>query len=167
MIRIGGIKFSEELVQITFTRKSPTDSPVEPLLQFISLNKLNIPFVCHSATQPYPETILCIDRSDFQPVEHFLKGAAFTHTNWSYIESVGSLTIFPHRNSFLFLGNVLNVLGENGFPVYAISSSISALALTTDYNRLEDVATCLQEQFELPENHAPFRQEFQLKQFPD
>lgn len=72
--------------------------------------------------------------------------------------SVGTLTLFPHQSSLNKLGLVLTMFGKHGLPVYGMNSSISALAINTDYHRLDEAAELLKTVFLLPENHAPFRQ---------
>jgi len=72
--------------------------------------------------------------------------------------SVGTLTLFPHQASLNILGLVLTIFGQHELPVYGMNSSISALAINTDYHRLDEVAQLLKSAFLLPENHAPFRQ---------
>jgi hypothetical protein len=45
-----------------------------------------------------------------------------------------------------------------------MASSISAIAVNTEFNALDSIAEKLQTEIILPENHAPFRQEFHLKE---
>lgn len=169
MIRLGGIKFSEELVQITVTRASHEDTAIHELLRLITAQKINIPFLCHSDFKNghNGRTSFCVDSSDFDAVEQLTTISSPKINSVSFIESVGSLTIFPHKNSFLILGKILTLLGNHNFPIYSMSSSISAFAFNSDYKLLDEIASCLLQHFELPENHAPFRPEFQLKEISE
>lgn len=169
MIRLGGIKFSEELVQITVNRNSPSDSAIQDLLGCITAKKINIPFLCHANEQENfsDSTVFCVSVSDSDTVLQLLTIETLRLGSFSLIESVGTLTIFPHRNSYEMTGKILTILGQNNYPIYSLSTSISALAINTDFNQLDDIVLHLQQDFELPDNHAPFRPEFQLKELSD
>ncbi len=169
MIRLGGIKFSEELVQITINRTTPGDSAVQDLLKHITARKINIPFLCYTDEQQSScsSTVFCIAASDADTVHQFLNLKTLQLSSFSHIEAVGTLTIFPHRNSYEIFGKIITIMGQNNYPIYSLSTSISALALNTDFNQLDDIVIALQQDFELPENHAPFRPEFQLKELSE
>lgn len=169
MIRLGGIKFSEELVQFTVTRTSSADSSIHELLQSLTAKKINIPFLCSSAkNSKYKDTTtFCVAQIDYESVKKIICSDILHLSTWFSTDSVGTVTVFPHKNSFLILGKILSIFADRNFPVYSISSSISALAVNSDYNQLDNIALNLQQHFELPENHAPFRPEFQLKELPE
>ena len=57
------------------------------------------------------------------------------------------------------LGVLLEIFGKNRLSLYSLCSSLSALVINTDYTQLEQAAQALQTSFQLPENHAPFRQQ--------
>ena len=165
-IRIGGIKFSEELVQVTFVRDSVHQTSFEDLLRLLAGKKVNIPFICHSNTIDNPESSFCVLQTDLASVQEVLNFSSFTGSQVRIIPSVGTLTLFPHRNSFNLLGLVIGLLGESQYPIHSFSTSISAIAINTDYNLLDIITEKLQIIITLPENHAPFRQEFRLTQMP-
>jgi hypothetical protein len=163
-VRIGGIKFSEELVQVTVARKSSEDSSIYQLLHLIAERNINIPFLCHSVITKTPESIFCVDRSDLGRIQQILNFSSFQNKHISIIPSVGTLTLFPHRNCFKLLGLVISFFGRYGYPIHSLSTSISAIALNTDYFMLNIIAENLQQILDLPENHAPFRQDFLVTQ---
>lgn len=163
-VRIGGIKFSEELVQVTIACQSPDDSSIYQLLRLIAERNINITFLCHSDVTKTPESIFCVDRSDFGKIQQLLNFSSFQNEHVSIVTSVGTLTLFPHRNELKLLGLVINCFGKYGFPIHSLSTSISAIALNTDYLLLNEIAEKLQYIFALPENHAPFQQGFKVTQ---
>lgn len=163
-VRIGGIKFSEELVQVTVARKASDESSIYQLLHLLAEKSINIPFLCHSIVTEIPESNFCVDRSDFGRVQQILNFSSFKNEHVSFISCVGTLTLFPHRNSCSLLGLILHFFARHGFPLHSLSTSISAIALNTDYSLLDDIAEKLQDVLELPLNHAPFRQGFRLTQ---
>lgn len=163
-IRIGGIKFSEELTHVTVVSPSREDASFEDLLQLLSGRHINLPFICHSHKDSHTESSFCVSGDDLGRVQEALHFATYSNGNVRIVQSVGTLTLFPHRNSFQLLGLVLRTFAENDYPIYSLSTSISAIALNTDFRHLDDIAGKLTEVVILPENHAPFRQEFRLTQ---
>lgn len=164
-ISIGGIKFSEKLTQISFVKDTENDSSIRDLLHLIAQKRINITFLCHSSTAyPNHRSSFCVSSVNFPGVQRLLQFSSFNNLSIEIIQSVGTITLFPHKNSFQLLGQILQVFGKFKFPLYSMSSSISAIALNTDFSDLDMVAQKLQEVTCLPENHAPFRQEFCLRE---
>jgi len=164
-ISIGGLKFSEKLTHISLIKNTGDDSSIDDLLRLLAQKRINIPFLCHSSTlYPNHRSCFCVSRESFPQVQSLLKFSSFSNLNIKIIPTVGTITLFPHKNSFQLLGRIVQTFGKFSFPIYSMSSSISALALNTDYPSLDKVAETLQGIISLPENHAPFRQEFCLKE---
>lgn len=167
-IPIGGIKFSEELVQVTVVRNSAGETSFDDLLHLLAGRQINIPFICHSnsnSSAKYSEkSSFCVLSSELGRVQEILIFSSLASRNVRIIPAVGTLTLFPHRNSFHLLGLVIGFFGENNYPIHSLATSISAIALNTDYHLLDDIAEKLQTVVTLPENHAPYRQEFLLTQ---
>jgi aspartokinase len=165
IVRIGGIKFSEELVQVTVACTSSDYSlSICRLLQQLAYKNINIPFLCHSVANKNPESSFCVHRSELGRIQQLLVLLSLQDEHVDIIPSVGTLTVFPHRNSFKLLGLLIHFFGRHGFPIHSLGTSISAIALNTDYILLDEIAEKLQNVLELPENHAPFRPGFRLTQ---
>jgi hypothetical protein len=163
-IHIGGIKFSEELAQVTVVREPAGDTSFDDLLHLLACRRINIPFICHDNSADNAEISFCTLLSELGRVQEVLNFSSFTSRSIRIIPSVGTLTLFPHRNSFRLLGLVIGFFGSNRYPIHSLSTSISAIAMNTDFCLLDEIAVKLQSLVELPENHAPFRQEFRLTQ---
>lgn len=161
---IGGIKFSEELVQIVVGSDPVADGSFEDVLKMLAENSINIPFLCHSGVNNLSESVFCVESKDFETVHSLFKTSGLSSKSYTAKHSVGTLTIFPHRYDFHFLGLIISVFTRGKYPVYSLSTSISTIAINTDFFSLNNIVERLQTVIELPENHAPFRQEFCLKQ---
>ena len=85
-IRIGGIKFSDELVQVTIGSKSSDKSSVFHLLHLIAEKNINIPFLCHSIVTKSPESIFCVDRSELGNIQQILGFSSFQNDHVTIIE---------------------------------------------------------------------------------
>jgi hypothetical protein len=163
-VHIGGIKFSEELIQVTVVCKTADDPAIYQLLQSLAEKSINIPFLCHSGVNGIPESSFCVARSELGNIQQVLNLSSIKDEHVNIIQSVGTLTLFPHRNSFKLLGLILHFFGIHKFPVHSLSTSISAIALNTSYVLLDEISSKLLEILKLPENHAPFRSGFRLTQ---
>ncbi|BCL60213.1 hypothetical protein DGMP_09060 [Desulfomarina profundi] len=162
---IGGLKFSEELVQVSFTGREKNDSSFNEILRLIADKRINITFLCHALTTSEDcKSSFCVAREDYSQVQAILDFSSFSNLQRTVFHSVGTITLFPHRNSFNLLGLIVRIFGQSGYPIYSMGSSISALAVNTEFSALDSIAEKLQMELILPENHAPFRQEFHLKE---
>ncbi len=164
-ISIGGIKFSEKLTHISLVKDTAEDSSIDDLLRLLAKRRINIPFLCHSSTlYASQRSCFCVSCENFPGVLSLLNFSSFSNLNIKVVPAVGTITLFPHKNSFQLLGQIIQTFGKFNIPIYSMSSSISAIALNTDFTSLDMVAENLQGVTSLPENHAPFRQEFCLKE---
>lgn len=163
-IRVGGIKISPELVQYIYTRSTDNGCDLHFALKKLAARNINISYLTLSTTADSIITSFCIESDSLSTVESLLHNNDRISNHLKIIPSVGSLTLFPHRNSISMLGRVLRLFGNHNLSVHGVCTSISALSLITDYSSLEHAITALEEIVELPENHAPFRQEFQIRQ---
>ncbi len=183
-IGIGGIKFSPELVQYTHQAVSPVDRSLADLLRRLSEHRINLPFMCSSVAGDAIHSTFCVAAGDFAQVEMLLEanplqsepaplfslggvpgpGSLSLRDQLQIIRGVGTLTLFPHRRSFALLGRVVEILGKSGLVIHSLCTSISALAINIDYPLLDLAVEVLERITELPDNHAPFRSEFCVRQ---
>ncbi|WP_143005445.1 hypothetical protein [Desulforhopalus singaporensis] len=143
-----------------------SDPPAEKILTRLAEKNINIPFLCSDSVTDKTTTHFCVDHSDAGQVDQIITLLPYSAKNITTIRGIGLLTLFPHRNSLGLLGRIINTLARHDLAVYTCVTSISALAFTTDFNQLDCIVEKLLDVIELPQNHAPFRQEFQLKQPP-
>lgn len=164
-VSIGGIKFSEQQVEFTITSENSPQERYTQLLRRVAACKINIPFYYQWSSHPASTTTFCISATESSRIAPiFQKIFARDHCHLTYREQIGIITLFPHGNNAGFLGRILAIGETYHFPVHTLCTSISSLAFTTTYSRLDEIATALQSYFTLPKNHAPFRQEFMVHQ---
>lgn len=177
-IGIGGIKFSPELVQYTHHALSPADRSLADLLKCLTERRINLPFLCTSSARGGTHSTFCVAAGDVNQVEMLLaansmpcdtehprspNGASLCD-QLQVIHGVGTLTLFPHRRSLALLGRVVEILGQSGMSIHSLCTSISALAINIDFVLLDQAVEVLEKIVELPQNHAPFRPEFCVRQ---
>ena len=157
-ILIGGLRFSTEQVLASLSGVAPDCHDFITILGELAEEKINLPFLClHTVNDGC--AAVCMSRKDFDQLgpaadaaPPFGRGAVLT-------SSTGSLTLFPHQSSLRTLGALLEIFAENRLSLYSLCSSLSALLINTDFCQLERAAEVLQTSFQLPDNHAPFRQQ--------
>jgi hypothetical protein len=175
---IGGIKFSEELVQVAHCVISPFDRSFVDLIERIAEKRINLPFVCAGTVGDESHSTFCVAATDFALVEELLyaqpflseekyqqpSAGLFTRNQFQVTHGVGTLTLFPHRRSLAMLGHIVEILGQSGIEIHSFCTSISAVAINVDYPLLDRAVEVLERIVELPDNHAPFRPEFSVRQ---
>lgn len=163
-INIGGIKLSHELVQFIYTRPSAIQSILPRTIHTIAARQINISYFSLSMGEETVNASFCVEVENHVSVEEIITKSIPDSHSLTTIPSVGALTLFPHRNSFNLLGKVVQCFVKHRLPVYGLCTSISALSVLTDYKLLENGILALETIVQLPENHAPFRQEFNIRQ---
>ncbi|MFH0994585.1 MAG: hypothetical protein V1844_03695 [Pseudomonadota bacterium] len=156
---IGGLKLSSELVQIRLLPNSGFS--VQEMFRRLADQRINLTMVSLDVTDGELTGVCCIFAEDRALAEAALQSHAAAI---DMLSPVGALTIFPHQARLLLIENILSSMGQDGLPIYGMASSHSALTLTTDYRRLDDAVSAVCRVVSLPENHAPFRPEFRVKQ---
>lgn len=163
-ISVGGIKLSREQVQFSYTRPISEQCFLAPALRRIAGRHINIPFLSISAAVDQVSVSICTEAVHHLVVKAILETAVKSPHRLQCLASVGTLTLFPHRNSFVLPGRILQTFAANKLPIYGMCTSISALSVVTPFNTLESAITALEEIVEIPENHSPFRQELSIRQ---
>ena len=159
-IRIGGIKLSAPLSLYSLDYRDDNRSILHAVLRHLADNQINIPYLCHGVERARSTTTFCIPyQGSDDPFEDFLD-----NFRPQLLPMVGTLTMFPHRSSIAVLTSIVDLLLKHDLAVHGFCTSISAFTLVTEYDLLDDCVTLLLKIFELPENHAPLRQEFTIRQ---
>ncbi len=156
---IGGLKLSLELIQIRLFPDAGL--PVTEMFRRLADQQVNLIGVILDAVDGQMTGVCYISVEDRQAAEQALQSFEGLYELQS---PVGLLTIFPHQSRSELMGRIFSALGHAGLPVYGITSSLSSLTITTDYRRLDDAVSTVCQVVTLPDNHAPFRPEFRVKQ---
>lgn len=163
MIKIGGIKLSQELAQFNLFGAHSVGLLLTPYLRCIAENRVNLTFLSIGKSEAGFIGSFCVAVSNLTCVRQLVEGEMAAEHRIEVIAPVGTITIFPHQRSFALLGSVISALGKAGIPIHAICTSLSSLALNTDYRFLDQAVEELEKILDLPSNHAPFRPEFDPK----
>jgi hypothetical protein len=158
-LQINGIKLSIELVQIGLLPDAEISA--SHLFNDLAELKINIPLILLDLVDNRLAGACCIAAEDLFRAAPVLDAAG---SSIEVIRKIGAMTVFPHRARLDLLTCMLSGFARRSLPVYAIASSFATLTFTTDYGRLDEAVDCLLERAILPDNHAPFRPEFKVRQ---
>ena len=162
-LRVDGIKLSLEMALITFGAVSEDRDPNALFLKLMGENRVNLPFLCTTTRGDDAAGSYCILTEDIPRAKHVIAGDDTLMATIEFLPSVGTISVFPHNFSLAFMGLMLRCLAESGAPLYALATSLSALAMVTDFSRLERAADHISGQVILPGNHSPFRPDIRVK----
>ena len=166
-IKIGGIKLSPELVQFNLFSRKAANLSLTSVLRRMAQDRVNVTFLCTSCSREDAKDdalcSFCVSVDDFSCVKQIVDAEASADHQVEVIAPVGTITLFPHQHSFAVLGGVLGTLAKAGIPIHAVCTSLSSLAINTEYRFLDKAVEELEKILELPANHAPFRPELDLK----
>lgn len=156
---IGGLKLSLELIQIRLLPNA--GMTVNEMLCRLTDNQINLFGVALDTVDGRLAGICCLSAEDrstavcaLQPFEG----------SYEILSPVGALTIFPIQSRLALMSRLVSVLGTAGLPIYGMVSSPSSFTITTDYERLDEAVSAVCQVVTLPDNHAPFRPEFHVRQ---
>ncbi len=156
---IGGLKLSPELIQLRlFSNES---FPVTEMFRRLADHQVNLVSVMLDTGEGELAGVCCISAEDRSLAEQALlpfEGFFEMRLN------VGTMTIYPIQSRLDLIRVVVSALIQAGLPVYGLASSLSSLTITTDYLRLDAAVEAACQVVDLPDNHAPFRPEFRVKQ---
>ena len=163
-VPVGGIKFSPELVFVRLKAENAERLAFTRLLKTFSDNSIPLPFLIQDQSDDGWLGSFCVDSTDWPSCQTYLNSAPSLIKNLEVFFPAGIITIFPHRNSLGLLGHILSVFKEDSAPLYGFCTSISATAFCTNFRMLDSITDSILQHVVLPENHAPFKPEFILKQ---
>lgn len=157
-LRLGGIKFSDAQVRLVFA-PAVGHPGLSPILTSFARHRINLHQLALSEDVPGGVELYLAEK-DYRRNKSLITGELESLDLTPLVTtSVGTLTMFPHASSMDALLRVIGIAGSSDLRIYSICSSLSAFCISTDLDRLDNVAEVLLEDFSLPEGHSPFRYE--------
>lgn len=156
---VGGLKLSEELIQIWFSPQG--ENRLEDMLRRLADRQVNVIGLTIDAVEGRIGGGGWIRSEDRKRAEEVLESFPGC---FSQMDSVGLLTLFPVQSRSDLIRDVLSLWGETDLPLFHIAASPTSLILATDFRRLDEAVSVVCRVIALPENHAPFRAEYRVKQ---
>jgi hypothetical protein len=156
---VGGLKLSEPLVQIRFSPQG--ENRLEVMIRRLADREVNLIGLALDVVEGRLSGVGWIRCEDQETALEALKPL---EDSFEIRPGVGLLTLFPIQARSDVIRDVLYAWGEAGLPLFQVSSSPTSLTLATDYARLDEAVSVVLNVVSLPENHAPFRPEYRVKQ---
>jgi hypothetical protein len=161
-MRVNGLRLTEDLVHLRMHLPIPDgDAAFVALLRLLANRRISLPYVATQQGRGSGLHSLCLHQADWGKAGHALTRLTVEP---DIRFGVGMVTLFPHGSSLRFVGGIYALFGEQGIPLYGSTTSLSALSLLTDSDRLDRVVDALLSVLVLPANHTPFRPEFKIRQ---
>jgi aspartokinase len=136
-----------------FKISSITDKEnVGKIFQRLAEHRVNIEFVNQIPLKNATiDIVLCVDNKDAQSTRALLEEAKamINARTISPLDSVGILSLFPHREHALISGAIMQVLSGAHIPLVAMASSISAISCVIKEEQIPNALTLLSRQFSL------------------
>ena len=136
-----------------FKISSLTDKEkVGKIFQRLAEHRVNIEFVNQLPLKNgIIDVILCVDKKDAQSARALLEEVKtiLNARTISALDSVGILSIFPHREHALISGTIMQALSEAHIPLLAMASSISAISCVINEEQVPNALSLLSRQFSL------------------
>lgn len=163
MISIGGIKLSDELAQFNLVTRGSDDTSLSSYLKLLADSRINLTFLAMSQRDKVTVCNFCVAVKDSLPAKQILTPDGGSTFEVDMIVPVGTITIFPHQRNFSMLGKVVDCLAQADVPILAFGTSLSSLAINTDFLHIDRAVAALEKILAIPANHSPYRQEPEVK----
>jgi aspartokinase len=136
-----------------FKISSITDKEkVGKIFQRLAEQRVNIEFVNQIPLKNgIIDIILCVDKKDAQSTRALLEEVKtkLNARTVSPLDSVGILSLFPHREHAVISGTITQVLLDADIPLLAMASSISAISCVMKEEQVPNALSLLSRQFSL------------------
>jgi len=162
-LSIGGIKFTENIALLSITEPIDKADTAPLFFRFLSENEINIFMLSRVMDDQAIRTDCSVSEDDLDNIYKLIFSFPELKERLKVLHGLGAISIYPHKSRMKLLGKILFAFGNRKIPIYNMTSSISSFTFLTDCNRLNKAAEALQENFRLPENHAPFQKQFCIK----
>lgn len=153
--RIGGIKLSAKLVQLTISDQDGFTPSVLPLFRTLRENKINMPFISTALSKGNQLFTCCISSADIKCVKDFVAVTDVLNGKVVFVSDVGLLSVYPHRSSFKLLGLSLCGLADAGIQVLGMASSVSSLTFVIKHAMFNKAVSALMNYLDIPEGYIP------------
>lgn len=166
-LNIGGVKFTENIALLSITEPiSGKISKKNTAMLFFSLlseNEINISMLSMIRDAKTVRTDCSVAEDNLHKIYKIIAPFPELKERLEVLHNLGTISIYPHKSLMKLLGKILFAFGKKKIPVYNMTSSISSFTFLTECDCLEKAVEALKENFKLPQNHAPFQQQFCIK----
>jgi aspartokinase len=122
------------------------------IFQRLAEQRVNIEFVNQIPLKNGAiDVMLCVDKKDTQSTRALLEEVKtiLKARTIAPLDSVGILSLFPHREHASISGTIMQVLSDAHIPLLAIASSISAISCVIKEEQVPNTLSLLSRQFSL------------------
>jgi len=165
-IPINGLKLSGQLIVLYVDAQiqPPPSARLPRLCRLLAQHQINIAYLTTAGGIDSQPDLCCIDTEDLPAAIAAIEEDANLQPCVRIGESVGLITFYPHHSSLKLIGKALQALSEGGIRIHGLASSISALSVLVDFERLDRAGELLDGCFQMPVHASPYKAEFKVRQ---
>jgi len=144
-IQLKRLKLSDPMVGISIRQAPPHLNVKEALCRVFAKHGVNQTFISSRHADGRDAVFCCLIAAEHNKAKQLLdQTIPSAYPLYRIIPSVTLLSVFPHRSDIGLVCQLLQVLWEAQIPVYAIASSIAALTLVVDTDRITQTVAALE-----------------------
>ncbi len=162
-IRIGGIKFLENLALLSIAEPCDQRGEVMRFFTMLAENEINISMISRITDGKTDRSDCSVSEDNLERIIELISCYPRLKKRIRILRGLGAISIYPHKSRMNLMGKALMAFGRKNIPVYNMTSSISSFVFLTECRYLDNAVEALKDYFMLPENHAPFKRQFCIK----
>jgi len=143
-IKVKRLKLSDAMTGISLRHPSSSSHAQDALCRFFAENRINLTFITTQKSDAENGFFCCMNAGQQSVVERLIdKTTPWPDATCRVIPSVTLLSIFPHQSDTRMVFQLLQILWDSQIPVHAVASSIAALTLVIDTNKINSTVEAL------------------------
>lgn len=148
-----GVNVGPRLTRVSLIHEGAEEDLRTGFLHLLALERINMNLLVSEGGR----ALCCVAAADGSRMGELIRSNPNLQGGALIEEPVGLMSIFPIRSSFKAVGQALIALAEAHVPVYGFCSSLSALTVVIDHDRLDDALTAFEGGFDFPGERAAKR----------
>jgi aspartokinase len=139
------LKVSDAMIGISIRQDILDSNFPDALFHVFAKHRINLTFISARQTNQKSDFFCCVIAEKLNSAKQLLD-KTMTHTDRRYriIPSVTLLSVFPHYSDIRLVCQLLLTLWNAQIPVHAVASSIAALTLVVETDRIESTVEILE-----------------------
>lgn len=157
-IRVKRLKLSDPMVGISIRRAPPYSNVQDSLCHVFANNSVNLTFITSQQSNGKDNFFCCVIARELSAAKQLLDTTlSYSDPTYRIIPSVSLLSVFPHQSDIHLVCQLLQRLWAAQIPVHAVASSIAALTLVVDTNRIQSSVETLEKFLDIqPEDYITY-----------
>lgn len=155
--KLKRLKLSDPMVGISIRQAPPDLNVKEALCRIFAKQGINLTFISSQHADGKDEIFCCLIAEEGNKAKQLLdKTIPYFYPLYRIIPSVTLLSVFPHQSDIYLVCLLLQIFWKAQIPVYAVASSIAALTLVVDTDRINHTVATLEKNLVIQSEGYPY-----------